>query len=393
MATVTIGTAFVVLSLSFMTGIFGGMVDGWVEVNGPVRVVTQAYAEREQLRPLHENIAESQPVVDRLMALEGVEAAYPIIRTGVGISVGEELGEDGALMTGAPSAFYERHLLPGVEFAGGGWLEDDAEQEQVVIGSKIARDTGAKVGDEILLMGVTQYGSMAPISAEVVGVVTGNSAVEGQAFVTLEVAQWIIDVPAGALEIIVFPEGETDDRDAARSVSERAGATLGDAFHVNPWMDSAIWVQMLPIIDGMGFILSFVVIFVMALAIFNTMTMSVLERTGEIGVMRALGQSRVGAVRAFLTEALMIGGMGGGVGLALGSIPALYLQVNGVRFGTEIMEEMGDDYVMTSIIYGDLSPEIAVMALGVGLTTAALGAFFPSLRAARIPPYEAMKQR
>ena len=233
-ATVTIGTAFVVLSLSFMTGIFGGMVDGWVEVNGPVRVVTQAYAEREQLRPLHENIADSQPVVDQLVALEGVQAAYPIIRTGVGISVGEELGEDGALMTGAPSAFYERHLLPGVEFAGGVWLEEDAEQEQVVIGSKIARDTGAKVGDEILLMGVTQYGSMAPISAEVVGVVTGNSAVEGQAFVTLDVARWIIDVPDGALEIIVFPEGETDDRDAARSSTRCPRAAPATSWSTSP---------------------------------------------------------------------------------------------------------------------------------------------------------------
>jgi putative ABC transport system permease protein len=131
----------------------------------------------------------------------------------------------------------------------------------------------------------------------------------------------------------------------------------------------------------------------MALAIFNTMTMSVLERTGEIGVMRAMGQSRLGAVGTFLAEALMIGGLGGLAGIVLGTLPALYLESNGFSYGTEVMEEMGDDYVMTSVMHGDLTPEIIGLALVVGLTTAALGAFFPSIRAARIQPSEAMKQR
>lgn len=392
-ATVTIGTAFVVLALSFLAGIFDGMVRGWVEVNGPVRVVTTAYAEREQLRPLHENIAESAPIVAKLAALEGVQSAFPIIRTGVGISVGEELGEDGAMMTGAPQAFYDEHVLPGLELAGGRWLDAAAEDEQVVLGSRVARDTGAALGDEILLMGTTQYGSMAPISAEVVGVVTGNTAVEGQVFVTLDVARWMVDIPEGTLEIVLFPEGESDDRAAASAVAEQARRALGADYAVTPWMEATIWVQMLPVTDAMGQVISIILILVMALAIFNTMTMSVLERTGEIGVMRAMGQTRLGAVGVFLAEALMIGGLGGLLGTVVGAVPALYLERVGVSFGAEALEDMGDDYVMTTLMHADFSGEIVATALLVGLTTAALGALFPSLRAARIPPYEAMKQR
>ncbi|MFT5458076.1 MAG: putative ABC transport system permease protein [Myxococcota bacterium] len=392
-ATVTIGTAFVVVTLSFMAGIFDGMTEGWVEVNGPVRVVTTAYAEREQLRPLHENIAESDPVVATLTRLDAVGAAYPIIRTGVGVSVGEELGEDGAMLTGAPKAFYDAHVLPGIAFAGGHWLDDASEDEQVVLGSRVARDVGAKVGDEVLLLGTTQYGSMAPISADVVGVVTGNSAVEGQAFVTLDVARWMVDLPEGTLEIILFPQGEASDRAAASAIAASARQALGPDYSVTPWMEAAIWVQMLPITDGMSTIVSMILIFVMALAIFNTMTMSVLERTGEIGVMRAMGQTRLGAVGSFLAEALMIGATGGLIGVIVGAVPALYLQTNGMTFGAEILEDMGDDYVMTTVMYGELSVETVAVALVVGLVTALLGAFFPSLRAARIPPSEAMRQR
>ena len=391
-ATVAIGTAFVVVTLSFMNGMFTGMIDSWVEINGPVRVVTTNYAEREALRPLHENIAETAPLVAKLEPLVPGGMVAPMIRTGVVITLGEELGEDGALLTGSTQAFYDAHVLPTVQFSSGTWLDYTSKAEQVVLGGKVARDLGAKVGDEVLLMGTTQYGSMAPISADVVGVITGNSAVEAQAYVTLEVARWMIDVPDGALELLLYPADPTD-RDAATSVASEAKQLLGDAYTVSPWYSTGIWAQSLPIMDAMSFVISSIIIFVMALAIFNTMTMSVLERTGEIGVMRAMGQSRAGAVLSFLAEAVLIGVFGGVVGALVGSVPAYYLATVGVSFNAEVLDEMGGEYPMTTLMTGELTPDIFFMALFVGVVTAALGAALPSIRAAGIPPYEAMRQR
>ena len=162
---------------------------------------------------------------------------------------------------------------------------------------------------------------------------------------------------------------------------------------VEGWTARGTWIQMLPIMDGMSAILSGILIVVMGVAIFNTMTMSVLERTGEIGVLRAMGQSRFSAVASFLIESLFIGLAGGIVGAILGSIPALYFQFNGVSLGGEVLDEMGSGYAMTSTMNAQLTPGILLTALAVGLATAALGAFLPSLRAASIPPHEAMRQR
>lgn len=391
-ATVAIGTAFVVVTLSFMNGMFSGMTDSWVEINGPVRVVTTNYAEREALRPLHENIAESAPLIAQLEPLVPGGMVVPMIRTGVGITLGEELGEDGALLTGSTQAFYDAHVLPTVQFSSGTWLDYTSKDEQVVLGGKVARDIGAKVGDEVLLMGTTQYGSMAPISADVVGVITGNSAVEAQAYVTLEVARWMIDVPDGTLEILLYPEDLTD-RSTAGAVAAEAKQLLGEQYAVSPWYANGIWAQTLPIMDAMNFVISGIIIFVMALAIFNTMTMSVLERTGEIGVMRAMGQSRAGAVLSFLIEAVIIGVVGGVLGALIGAVPAFYLATVGVSFNAEVLDEMGGDYPMTTLMTGELSPDIFLLALFVGVLTAALGAALPSIRAAGIPPYEAMRQR
>ena len=110
-------------------------------------------------------------------------------------------------------------------------------------------------------------------------------------------------------------------------------------------------------------------------------------------MMRAMGQSRFGAVVSFLLESLMIGVIGGAVGAVLGSIPATMLEKHGFSFSQEMLDEMGSDFPMTTTIYGDLTPEILLAALVIGIVTAVLGALLPALRASTIPPYEAMRSR
>jgi len=390
-ATVTIGVAFTVVTLSFLSGLMDMMADAWSEAFGPIRVVTAEYAEREAMQPLHLNIAESAPLVARLAATEGVALAAPIVRTGALISLGDELGEDAALVTGASPEWYDAHLLASGDFVSGVWLDTHAEEEQVVLGGRVARDLGAKLGDDVLLMGRTQYGSMSPISADVVGIITGNSVIDSQAYVTLETARWMIDVPDGALEIFVYPA--SDSRSQLASLAASMQADLGSDYVVQPWTERNFWKDGLAVMDAMNVIFSAIIVFVMALAIFNTMTMSVLERTGEIGVMRAMGQSRSGAVLTFLTEALVIGLFGGMAGALLGSIPAMYLEKNGIHYGQDLVDDFGTDFALTTNMTGDLTPEILLLAVVVGVITAALGAFFPAIRAARIQPYEAMRAK
>ncbi len=388
-ATVLIGTAFTVVLLSFLNGVMGGMTQNWVDAFGPIRVVTAEYAEREVLAPLYANIPETESLVETLSKIDGVTYVAPVIRTGVIISVGEELGEDPALLTGTTSEWYEQYLLPKVDFIGGEWLRKDSEDEQVVLGGRVARSISAKVGDNILLMGQTQYGSMAPITATVVGIVTGNTTIDSRAYVDMETARWMIDVPDGALELLVYPSSNV--RSVISSTSKQIQEKLGDGFLSTAWMDNTMWKQQLPIIDSIGFILSMMVIFVMSLAIFNTMTMSVLERTSEIGVMRAMGQSRFNAVTSFLIEATTIGFIGGILGAIVGSIPAMYLENNGFTFGQDMLDDVGDNYAMTAQMNADLTPDILITAVLCGLLTALIGALLPAIRAARIQPYEAMR--
>lgn len=390
-ATVTIGTAFTVFILALLIGVFDGMIGAATQGSGLMRVTTTAFADKESLNPLHENIPEVAPLLEQIRGAEGIVDAEPRITTGVLLSNTEELGEDPALLVGSTQAWYDEYVLDRAILTGD-WVSPDDDGEQVVIGARIARDLGAKVGEELLVMGSTQYGSMAPISPTIVGVVTGDSDIDGQVFVTLQTAQWLADIPDGALEVLVYTDHDDDDTVAA--ATQTLQAALGDEFLVRPWYDTPIWAQAKPIIDVMQFVLSAMVIFIMALAIFNTMTMSVLERTGEIGVLRAMGQSRLAAVTSFLTEATLIGVVGGILGAALGALPALYFEQNGYSMGQEVLDEMSNTgYAMGTTLYADLTPALVVGSVVIGALTAILGALFPAIRAARIEPYEAMRAR
>jgi putative ABC transport system permease protein len=389
--TVLVGTAFTTVTLAWISGIFGDMTSAWVRANGDARIVTEVYAAKEEMQPLYANIAEATPVLAKLRQVPGVVSAEPRVSMGVVVSVGEEIGEDYAMLVGSTDSWYRDTMRAPEKVVAGTWLT--GAKGEVVLGRKVAKEVGATVGQDVLLLGQTQYGSMSPISAKVVGVVASDAAVDLQAFVTLEDARWMVDAPDGAIEILVY--GESEESEVVGPLVERVRDALGpdSGLLVRAWYEQDLFASTLPIISGMKTGIGVIVMFVMILAIFNTMTMSVLERTAEIGVMRALGQSRSGAVGSFLVEAAVIGLVGGVLGVAIGSAGAAWLEHVGVSLGEEVIDKMDGAYPMTATLYARLSPDVALTALTVGFLTALLGAVLPALRAASIEPSIAMKSK
>ena len=387
--TLFIGIALTTFTLSFLNGYMWDFMEGMAVHHGHVRVVTQEFAEREQLQPLYANIEESAPLVELLSAQPGVSAAEPVIKSGVILAVGEDIGDDFGMLVGAEPSFFVDRLQLDQSVVKGTWLT--GAKDEVVLGRKIALDIGAEVGQEILVMGSSQYGSMSPMSPTVVGIVSKDGLVDTQLYMSLEEARWMVDIPDGALSILVYAEDysvEVADPLAARlsALPEMQGYSL------ESWSQDPMVAMTLPVMDGINIGLSALMMFVMVLAIFNTMTMSVLERTGEIGVMRAMGQTRMGAVGLFLVEAISIGIIGGGAGVLVGGLGGLWMEINGFDLGQELVDQAGT-FPMASVIYGDITLELLIQCFLLAVVTACLGALFPALRAASISPSAAMRSR
>ncbi|MFN3309694.1 MAG: ABC transporter permease, partial [Anaerolineales bacterium] len=122
--------------------------------------------------------------------------------------------------------------------------------------------------------------------------------------------------------------------------------------------------------------ISFLAIFVGGIGVLNTMLMAVFERTREIGVLRALGWRRRRVLGMILKEALVLGLLGGCAGIVVAFILAFGLNQSPLVGG-----------LLTTVWEWD----IFARALGVAITLGILGGIYPSYRATRLQPVEALR--
>jgi putative ABC transport system permease protein len=122
-------------------------------------------------------------------------------------------------------------------------------------------------------------------------------------------------------------------------------------------------------------------LFVGAFLVFNALSMTVLERTRELGMLRALGSTRAMIARSVILEAALLGAFGSVLGVLFG-----YGMAKGLvyLFGRAFLFEI------TTLI---LSPFALVSAVCVGMVVTIVAALYPALRAGRVSPVEAMRSR
>jgi ABC-type antimicrobial peptide transport system permease subunit len=131
------------------------------------------------------------------------------------------------------------------------------------------------------------------------------------------------------------------------------------------------------------FLLSFaaIALFVGAFVIFNTMSITVAQRTRELATLRTLGASRRQVRISVLVEALVIGIVASLTGLALGVLLAKGLNA--------LFEALGGGLPTTGLVF---SWRTVLVSLLVGVVVTLLAGLFPALRATRVPPISAVRE-
>ena len=121
---------------------------------------------------------------------------------------------------------------------------------------------------------------------------------------------------------------------------------------------------------------------VAGVAIMNIMIVSLIERTREIGILKALGMKKRTVLSIFLGESVIIGVIGAFVGIALGwvlaNVTARLLALG--AFG-------GNGFKVTPL----LTPEVFLGALGFGIGVSVIFALYPAWRASKLKPVEALR--
>lgn len=130
-------------------------------------------------------------------------------------------------------------------------------------------------------------------------------------------------------------------------------------------------------------ILSYIALTVGAFLIYNTISVSVVRRRVEIGILRALGATRAAVLMAFLGEAVAFGSLGAAAGIALGR----FMAEGAVKLVALTVEQL---YVSSRPGPIALSWETALLAMLVGIGVSLVSAFSPAWEASQVAPVEAM---
>lgn len=138
------------------------------------------------------------------------------------------------------------------------------------------------------------------------------------------------------------------------------------------------------IIEGLLLIGAIIVIFVAAIGVINTMTMSIYERTRSIGIMKALGASKKNILGLFLTESAALGFLGGLIGIVFSLINSKILLV----FLNAYIKKQG---VTETVNIFSTPIWLILSCIGFSMLISMIAGLIPSFRASKLDPIESLK--
>ncbi|MDQ6893473.1 MAG: FtsX-like permease family protein [Acidobacteriota bacterium] len=267
----------------------------------------------------------------------------------------------------------------------GSYLAGDGG-EGVLLGTGLAAALGAKPGDRITLMATTPDGSLNAVDAVVRGLVDVRIKELNDRYVAagIGLVSRLLQTETTVSKLVVFLKPRADEAAAAKRL-QPALAGAGFNVVVRGWRELAVFYEQVKLlyVGIFGFVGTVLVVIVILSAAI-VMTMAVVERTREIGTVRALGTRPSGVVQMFLAEGVLIALLG----CAAGAVFALVVRAGLNAWGFTLPPPPGGTH--GDPIHVQIYPLAYAAGLVAMLLTMAIASYFPARRAGKLPIVDAL---
>ncbi|MGN6582326.1 MAG: ABC transporter permease [Rhizobiaceae bacterium] len=308
-----------------------------------------------------------QTVLSRMQARKDIITATPSV-SGSALAVRGDASRSIGILGIEPDDYFRIVRLPDYIIVG----EPTLGTDDILVGTDLANDLGAAVGDKLNV--TTAAGGSRILTVRGVFDLGNRSANERNTYMELRTAQSLLNLIGGVTDINLT----LSDVYAAETVARDIGAVL--PVKAESWI--ATNAQFFTAIRAQTLSSMLIRLFVglsVAFGIAAVLVVSVLQRSKDIGILRAMGGSRGQILRIFLIQGGVLGFLGSIAGSAAGAAALLvwhaYARLpNGTEFFPLIVE-----------------PRLFVTSSLLATVTGVIAGMVPALRAASLDPVEAIR--
>ena len=388
--------AFAFFIYLFLDSVMGGMEEmSFSNIKnfetGDIQVAYPQYWEEREELPLENLIYLNQDIEDSMQNMDGILGVSPELRFKANLNNG--IDETEVIGLGIiPEKYNEvystqEYLVDGSSFTSG--------ESKAVIGERLAELMDLKVNDYITLLIRTKEETFNTIDLEIGGLVNTPDPVinNGFVFVPLDIARQALNVENGISMITIKTDKEKEISPIIDNINQ-----IFQKKNINikaySWRESAKTVIAVSAAqDAETAVVLTLILTIGMIGIINNVILSALERTREIGMMKALGMREWEIVLVFMIEASGVGIIGGLTGCLLGAAGVGWM----VKYGYDL-SYAGGDMSMYGIpvmdrIYGVWNLPSFVFIFFLGIVLALFSSMVPAYWAAHKDPVKAIYHR
>jgi lipoprotein-releasing system permease protein len=379
---ITLGVATLIIVMAVMNGFRQELFDKMLGLNGHVVV-----------HSLNPNFTNYDDVAGKIRAVPGVKYALPLIEGQVMVST--TTSSTGALVRGLRENDLKelKAVSSKIRF---GTLDGFDKKDGVALGTRLANDLNVKVGDYVTLLtsrGASTALGTAPrvkrypvVAIFEIGMSEYDSSI---LFMPLAEAQRYFSHPDSVtvLEVVL------DSPDEVSDLGPKILQTGGRSIYVSDWRQrNATFFTALQVERNVMFLILALIVLVAALNIISGLIMLVKDKGRDIAILRTMGASRGSVMRIFFITGASIGIVGTLAGLLIGVLVCANIERLREFIGWITDTELfSPELYYLSQLPAEMDTGETVSVVVMALVLAILATLYPSWRASRLDPVEALR--